>query len=849
MLVKNVKEKYEIFSFKIKSAESAIPKAWILERSIDGNNYEPWQYFAADDADCMSRYNLSGRNANYIFKDEKEVICSTEFSESTRLKYGEAKFLVLNQRPMESLTSNLINFTLARFIRVRLQGMLKNISEIESERSIKWEPDEDDLEKRRYYSIQSIIVLGRCHCSGHAGKCREQIDENDKNFNKLPQCECMHNTCGKNCEKCCPMYNQKPFRIGTPQKENRCEKCQCYGHASECRYSPDIDKRNLSINIKGKMTGGGVCLNCTKNTTGINCEKCLPNFFRPNNRPPDHEEPCIPCKCNSKGSVGACNPIGGDCICKPGFAGPNCDHCDIGFSGENCEKCSCDNRGILPGGECDEVCHCKMFVKGEKCDKCVDGYFGLNKENPEGCSKCFCSGIATTCESYEVKRNFTETLDGWSVTDISKTQIAYPTRDNETGYMVFGMYELADVEAVYWSAPEVYLGNRLEMKDIITRLRRTEYRGDPVTRTQFMSVLTNVDSILIRGTYHTDQAEGILRRATLYSGDISSSNDIIQVEASNVFSLVEKCHCPRGYDGLSCEECTFGHIKIYDNSTTHEKIIKCLPCNCNGHSESCNVETNECGECAHNTIGERCEECKIGFYGNALIGTSTDCKPCACPLIDELNNFSPTCELKESFETNGVMLEEMSDYFCNNCSVGHFGDHCELCADGYYGNPMELGSRCLACPCDGNPCDSITGKCIKCEVNTEGWRCEKCKKGFFGDPKVGCQICECSDYGAVNNLCNASDGKCSCNSNYEGQLCDQCAFGYANVSLHCPPCECNQNGSIDENCDPISGQCLCKLNVNGLKCDTCDELYFGLSANGCEGEFLLLLLAFIILKT
>lgn len=51
---------YEIFSFKIKSAESAIPKAWILERSLDGDNYEPWQFFAVDDADCMSRYNLSG---------------------------------------------------------------------------------------------------------------------------------------------------------------------------------------------------------------------------------------------------------------------------------------------------------------------------------------------------------------------------------------------------------------------------------------------------------------------------------------------------------------------------------------------------------------------------------------------------------------------------------------------------------------------------------------------------------------------------------------------------------------------------------------------------------------------
>lgn len=51
---------YEIFSFKVKSAESLIPKAWILERSIDGEKYEPWRFYARDDDDCLTRYNLTG---------------------------------------------------------------------------------------------------------------------------------------------------------------------------------------------------------------------------------------------------------------------------------------------------------------------------------------------------------------------------------------------------------------------------------------------------------------------------------------------------------------------------------------------------------------------------------------------------------------------------------------------------------------------------------------------------------------------------------------------------------------------------------------------------------------------
>lgn len=164
-------------------------------------------------------------------------------------------------------------------------------------------------------------------------------------------------------------------------------------------------------------------------------------------------------------------------------------------------------------------------------------------------------------------------MENWKVTDISKTVFASPSRDNETGNMVVGMYELPDVEAIYWLAPQGYTGNLLKnygsnfifniswvivrgdtsgkptlgpsiilmgrngmkiacgdstfdssnstivvtlteeswyhvprtVKDIKTRLRRTEYRGDPVTRVQFMSVITNVESLMIRGTFHTDQ--------------------------------------------------------------------------------------------------------------------------------------------------------------------------------------------------------------------------------------------------------------------------------------------------------------------------------------------------------
>lgn len=215
------------------------------------------------------------------------------------------------------------------------------------------------------------------------------------------------------------------------------------------------------------------------------------------------------------------------------------------------------------------------------------------------------------------------------------------------------------------------------VKDIVTRSRRTEYRGDPVTRFQFMSILSNVESILLRGSFHTDQAESVLIRATVSSGRFET-NDVS-------FSLVEQCKCPIGYTGLSCESCAFGYVRAYENSTDHERIGKCVPCSCNGHAATCDLETNKCGECQHNTFGDRCERCAVGYYGNAMYGTSGDCKQCGCPLFEDSNNFSPGCQLRElKLDLNEVtsdyslLSNRSTDYICTQCPEGHIGDHCEL---------------------------------------------------------------------------------------------------------------------------------------------------------------------------
>lgn len=73
----------------MKSAITPRPASWILERSFDGNDFFPWQYFGVNDADCQNRYGLLAQNDPYSFRFDSEVICSTKFAKVIPLENGE----------------------------------------------------------------------------------------------------------------------------------------------------------------------------------------------------------------------------------------------------------------------------------------------------------------------------------------------------------------------------------------------------------------------------------------------------------------------------------------------------------------------------------------------------------------------------------------------------------------------------------------------------------------------------------------------------------------------------------------------------------------------------------------
>lgn len=134
-----------------------------------------------------------------------------------------------------------------------------------------------------------LLHQGHCHwrslrlfrsfqrmCQARSSTCRELLiifstmqSENFPFFGKtqpcliqMEKCLCRHNTCGENCDMCCPLYNQYPWGPGNSTASAMCEKCQCYGHADACVYDPEVNQRGQSLSIFGHYAGGGVCLEC-----------------------------------------------------------------------------------------------------------------------------------------------------------------------------------------------------------------------------------------------------------------------------------------------------------------------------------------------------------------------------------------------------------------------------------------------------------------------------------------------------------------------------------------------------------------------------------------------------------
>ncbi|XP_035219316.1 laminin subunit alpha-1-like, partial [Stegodyphus dumicola] len=213
----DLKQVYQITYIIVKAAISPRPGNWILERSLDGIIYKPWQYYALTDSECWESYGIRPTVGKPHYRTDDEVICTSYYSKLNPLENGEIHTSLVNGKPgVDGPSMKLMDFTKARYVRLRLQKIRTLHADL---MSMKTDPESIDksVTRRYFYSIKDISVGGQCACSGHAASC-----ETDQKTGKL-QCKCEHNTCGENCDRCCPLYNQKAWNHGTSDDAQICE--------------------------------------------------------------------------------------------------------------------------------------------------------------------------------------------------------------------------------------------------------------------------------------------------------------------------------------------------------------------------------------------------------------------------------------------------------------------------------------------------------------------------------------------------------------------------------------------------------------------------------------------------
>uniref|UniRef100_A0A669QW11 Laminin subunit alpha 3 n=1 Tax=Phasianus colchicus TaxID=9054 RepID=A0A669QW11_PHACC len=528
------------------------------------------------------------------------------------------------------------------------------------------------------------------------------------------QCICRPNVIGRQCSRCQTGYYGFPF----------CKLCNC--------------GQRLCDDLTGK------CI-CPPRTVKPKCEVCEKHYFG--------YHPlagCESCNCSERGVVNAarpeCEKNKGQCKCKPGIRGRQCDQCAPGTYGfPNCIPCNCNRDGTEPD-VCDPqtgICLCKENVEGAECDICRPGSFYLDPSNPRGCTTCFCFGVTSSCRSTNRRRTKFVDMRNWRLEAMDENIDIPVTFNPVSNSVVADVQELpASVHSLYWKAPPSYLGEKLssyggflsyqvksfglpsegmvlldkrpEMKltgqqmkivyvDPSNPLPDRQYYGrvqlvegnfrhassnNLVSREELMIILSRLDALHIRGLYFTET-----QRLTL--GEVGLEETTSTGSGSIAYN-VETCSCPPEYAGDSCQECGLGFYRENKGLFTG----RCVPCNCNGNSNRCHDGTGKCINCQYNTAGEKCELCKDGYFGDATQGS---CRICPCPYT---NRFATGCV------ANGEEIQCL-------CKEGYTGVRCERCAPGYFGNPQKYGGYCQKCNCNNNgqlaSCDRLTGECFNNE--------------------------------------------------------------------------------------------------------------------------------------
>ncbi|KAL1116702.1 hypothetical protein AAG570_005174 [Ranatra chinensis] len=293
----------------------------------------------------------------------------------------------------------------------------------------------------------------------------------------------------------------------------------------------------------------------------------------------------------------------------------------------------------------------EVNVFGDECDECRPGTFNLLESNPEGCSQCFCSGVTTYCKPSnmyieQIPVLIIDESHGFTLTDSNRSEVIRDGFDLNHAMNEIG-YDLSNRggHRFFWSLPSQFTGDKVtsyggkltftqrfsgsydttptrdmdiiisgngislftshddtmranEAKNFVVHFTEDKWRrldarsGQPrASREDLMTVLSNIDSILVRASLSPDSSMTFLSDVTM--------DTAVPQRTGVPATQVEVCRCPPQYKGTSCELCADHYYKDFDRM--------CKSCPCSNNEESCSLGPDYRVKCI----------CRQGYSGDA----------------------------------------------------------------------------------------------------------------------------------------------------------------------------------------------------------------------------------------
>uniref|UniRef100_A0A8C4RHI6 Laminin subunit beta-1 n=1 Tax=Erpetoichthys calabaricus TaxID=27687 RepID=A0A8C4RHI6_ERPCA len=825
------------FSHLVLTFKTFRPAAMVVERSKDnGQTWKVFRYFAQD---CASSFPFVPTGPARRIDD---VICDSRYSSTEPSTDGEVILKALDpsfniENPYDPHIQELITLTNLRVNFTKLITLGDNLL-VRRKRN---------PEEKYYYALYEMIVRGSCFCNGHASQCMPVDNARGDVFREQGMvhgsCVCQHNTEGLNCERCKEFYNDAPWKPAETSNINACKRCNCNLHSDRCHF-------DMAVYLSNGGVSGGVCEDCQHNTIGANCEQCRPFFYQDPLRPISDPYVCQPCDCDPEGSInnGLCEPatntetgaIAGRCKCKENVEWVRCDRCKPGFFGlsrddpQGCQYCRCNRLGsVLTPSPCDPVtgeCICQRFATGPLCDHCLPGYWGLGN-TVYGCSLCDCDiGGAYNDKCLET--------DGQC--QCLPHIVGRKCNEPAPGYF-FAPLDYYIYEAEYASPlePAALLVNPIPPCDRYFRERGYDFKFE-----NGKFILTRITKRSIRERRQLQQntipldpgyplqivfRERIPDKPVTWTGPgfvrvrhgAGLRFSISNLPASLNYSVVIRYE-PESSDNWIAEV-TFTSNDIPLNGQCADQAFqtKSVPLLSTGRIAILDIPI--------------CLDHEGYYYFDIYFKQyyTSEQQPNSHILIDSMG-LIPRIESLQNFCSKNE-LDAYQHYECieiaSEVGIQILPDVCQRLVASM---SARIHNGAVACKCNTEgsvtkSCSKFGGQC-ECKPHVIGRCCNTCAPKTFGFGPSGCTLCNCDPQGSYGEMCDQVSGQCPCRRQIFGRQCNQCQQGYFGFP-NCQPCQCNGKAEF---CDPVTGACLnCRDFTTGKHCERCLDGYYGDPKESC----------------